>query len=98
MFPFAPHLGSEVYELLTGERVWEEPWPDADPAMLQADTFELVCQVNGKVRDRVTAPPARRARSSSGCAWTPAASRRTRRPRVAKVIVVPDKLVNVVVR
>ena len=54
VFPFAPHLGSEVYELLTGERVWEAPWPDADPDMLQADTFELVCQVNGKVRDRVT--------------------------------------------
>ena len=55
MFPFAPHLGSEVYKMLTGRRVWEEPWPEADPAMLQAETFELVCQVNGKVRDRVTA-------------------------------------------
>ena len=56
MFLFAPHLGAEVYERLTGERVWEQPWPAADPAMLVADTFELVCQVNGKVRDRVTAP------------------------------------------
>ncbi|HEY2769047.1 MAG TPA: leucine--tRNA ligase, partial [Solirubrobacteraceae bacterium] len=46
LFPFAPHLGSEVYEALTGRRVWEEPWPDADPAMLVAETFELVCQVN----------------------------------------------------
>ncbi len=55
MFPFAPHLGAEVYERLTGLRVWEQPWPDADPEMLQAETFELVCQVNGKVRDRVTA-------------------------------------------
>ena len=56
LFPFAPHLGAEVYEQLTGRRVWEEPWPDADTAMLQAETFELVCQVNGKVRDRVIAP------------------------------------------
>src|SRR5205807_8438571 len=56
MFPFAPHLSAEVYELLTGIRVWEEPWPDADPDMLQATNFELVCQVNGKVRDRVSAP------------------------------------------
>ena len=59
VFPFAPHLGSEVYERLTGERVWEQPWPDADPDMLTADTFELVCMVNGKVRDRVTAPDRR---------------------------------------
>ena len=42
VFPFAPHLGSEVYERLTGDRVWEQPWPDADPDMLQADTFVLV--------------------------------------------------------
>ena len=75
LFPFAPHLGAEVYELLTGRRVWEEPWPDADPAMLLADTFELVCQVNGKVRDRVQrAERAPRARSSSSCASTHAVS------------------------
>ena len=30
IFPFAPHTGAEVYEMLTGERVWEEPWPAAD--------------------------------------------------------------------
>src|SRR4051795_6395568 len=56
VFPFAPHLGSEVYERLTGNRVWEEPWPQADPALLETDTFTLVCQINGKVRDRVEAP------------------------------------------
>jgi len=33
VFPFAPHLGCEVYERLTGTRVWEEPWPVADPAI-----------------------------------------------------------------
>ena len=31
IFPFAPHLGAEVYEMMTGRRVWEEPWPEADP-------------------------------------------------------------------
>ena len=34
-----------MYERLTGRRVWEEPWPDVDPEMLVAETFELVCQV-----------------------------------------------------
>ena len=56
VFPFAPHLGSEVYELMTGTRVWEAPWPEADPALLTAETFELIVQVNGKLRDRVAAP------------------------------------------
>ncbi len=86
VFPFAPHLGSEVYEQLTGRRVWEEPWPEADSRMLAADTFELVCQVNGKVRDRVTASTGASreeleralpgARAASRPSWTAARSPR----------------------
>ena len=37
IFPFAPHCGADVYEMLTGARVWEEPWPKADPALLVRD-------------------------------------------------------------
>jgi leucyl-tRNA synthetase len=99
LFPFAPHLGSEVYEMVTGRRVWEEPWPDADPSMLQSDSFELVCQVNGKVRDRVTAPSgAPREELERLCLATRGVHAHVDGHEVAKVIVVPDKLVNVVVR
>ncbi len=52
IFPFAPHLGSEVYEAIEGERVWERPWPEADATLLESDTFALVVQVNGKRRDQ----------------------------------------------
>ncbi len=99
VFPFAPHLGSEAYELVTGARVWEEPWPAADSAMLQADTFELVCQVNGKVRDRVQAaadadrPELERIALASSRVQDHVDGR-----EIAKVVVVPGKLVNVVVR
>ena len=55
LFPFAPHLAAEVYEAMEGGRVWEEPWPKADPALLESDTFTLVVQVNGKLRARVEA-------------------------------------------
>jgi leucyl-tRNA synthetase len=99
VFPFAPHLGAEVYELLTGTRAWEQPWPQADADMLVADSFELVCQVNGKVRDRVPAPTGsareeleRLALESRGVLA------HVDGHQVVKVIVVPDKLVNVVVR
>jgi leucyl-tRNA synthetase len=99
LFPFAPHLGAEVYELLTGRRVWEEPWPAADPAMLRTETFELVCQVNGKVRDRVTAPTgAPREQLEQLCLDSRGVRAHVDGQEVAKVIVVPDKLVNVVVR
>ena len=99
LFPFAPHLGAEVYEMLTGRRVWEEPWPAPDPAMLQADTFELVCMVNGKVRDRVIAPSgAAREELERLALAARGVQAHVDGHQVAKVIVVPDKLVNVVVR
>jgi leucyl-tRNA synthetase len=99
LFPFAPHLGAEVYELLTGRRVWEEPWPVADPAMLQTETFELVCQVNGKVRDRVRAPTgAPREELEPLCLAARGVQAHLDGHEIVKVIVVPDKLVNIVVR
>jgi leucyl-tRNA synthetase len=99
LFPFAPHLGAEVYELVTGKRVWEEGWPDADPAMLQTETFELVCQVNGKVRDRVQAPSGTsREELEQLCLSTRGVQAHLDGRQVAKVVVIPDKLVNVVVR
>jgi leucyl-tRNA synthetase len=99
VFPFAPHLGSEVYELVTGRRVWEEPWPVADPAMLQADTFELVLQVNGKVRDRVSAPTGASRDELERLALAARGVRSHVDDReVTKIVVVPDRLVNIVVR
>ena len=65
IFPFAPHTGADAYDALTGDRVWEQPWPAADPAYLERDTVTVVVQVNGKVRDRFEAAAGHvRARSS----------------------------------
>jgi leucyl-tRNA synthetase len=99
VFPFAPHLGAEVYERVTGSRVWERPWPEADADMLVADTFELVCQVNGKVRDRVISTTgASREELERLCLDARGVRTHVDGHQVAKVIVVPDKLVNIVVR
>jgi leucyl-tRNA synthetase len=99
LFPFAPHLGAEVYERLTGNPVWEEPWPAADPAMLQADTFELVVMIDGKVRARVTAPTGASKEALETLALdVDAVKARVDGHEIARVIVVPDKLVNIVLR
>jgi leucyl-tRNA synthetase len=99
VFPFAPHVASEVYELLTGERVWEQPWPMAAPELLESDTFELVCQVNGKVRDRVAAPAsASREQLEALARAQPNVQAHVDGHEVVKAIVVPGKLVNLVVR
>jgi leucyl-tRNA synthetase len=99
IFPFAPHLGAEAFERLTGRRAWEEPWPAADSAMLVADSFELVCQVNGKVRDRVNAPSdAARDQLEALALAAPGIVQHVDGHEVVKVVVVPGKLVNVVIR
>jgi leucyl-tRNA synthetase len=99
LFPFAPHATTDAYHLLTGRRVWEEPWPAADPAFLEADTFELVVQVNGKVRDRVEAPAtASKEELLTLARGLPNVVAHVDGKDVVKEIVVPGKLVNVVVR
>jgi leucyl-tRNA synthetase len=99
VFPFAPHTSAEVYDQLFGARVWEEPWPRADPALLASDTFELVCQVNGKVRARVVAASdASREELAALCREAPKVLSHVDGREVVKEIVVPGKLVNLVVR
>jgi leucyl-tRNA synthetase len=96
--PYAPHVAEELWERLGHERLWEEPWPVADEAQLQRSTFELVVQVNGKVRDRfevdVGLPEdelVARAKAS------PRVQAHIDGAQVRKTIVVPNKLVNIVV-
>jgi leucyl-tRNA synthetase len=99
IFPFAPHLASEVYELLTGDRVWEQPWPDADPALLVSDTVEIVVQVNGKLRDRIAAPAdATREEQESLARASEKVEAHLNGGELVKTVVVPGKLVNFVVR
>jgi leucyl-tRNA synthetase len=97
--PFAPHASADAYDLLTGDRVWEQPWPTADPVFLETETFELVCQVNGKVRDRLLAPAAADKDELIELALAaPNVLAHVDGKQVVKTIVVPGRLVNVVVR
>jgi leucyl-tRNA synthetase len=99
LFPFAPHTCADIYDLLTGERVWEQPWPEADEALLERDVYELVCQVNGKVRDRVQASAdASPEALKQLCRAAPNVQAHVDGKEIVKEVVVPGKLVNVVVR
>ncbi len=98
--PFAPHIAEELWQLLGhGKSLAYEPWPAADPALVKDDVVEVPVQVNGKLRGRVQVP------AGSDAAATEAAARQD--PKVAeliagktvvKVVVVPAKLVNFVVK
>jgi leucyl-tRNA synthetase len=98
LFPFAPHLCTEVYEWLEGERVWEQPWPEADPALLERDTYKLIVQVNGKLRDRIEVGSDTPEAELVELAKTSENVRRHLDGRaIVKEIVVPGRLVNLVV-
>jgi leucyl-tRNA synthetase len=99
LFPFAPHICSDIYERLTGERVWERPWPQADRELLEREAYELVCQVNGKLRDRVQAAAgASPEELKELCRLAPNVKAHVDGREIVKEIVVPGKLVNLVVR
>jgi leucyl-tRNA synthetase len=99
LFPFAPHVSADIYDRLTGERVWEQPWPQAEEAMLERDEYELVCQVNGKLRDRVQAATGADAEELKElCKAAPNVQAHLNGKQIVKEIVVPGKLVNLVVR
>ncbi|MGH3014449.1 MAG: class I tRNA ligase family protein, partial [Gaiellaceae bacterium] len=96
--PYAPHMAEELWERLGHERLWAAAWPQPDPVLLEHETFVLVVQVNGKVRDRLEVPV--------GLPEPELLARVRELPRVRahldgkeirKEIVVPGKLVNLVV-
>jgi leucyl-tRNA synthetase len=99
IFLFAPHLASDVYERLTGERVWEAPWPVADASLLERDTFTLILQVNGRLRDQVeVAVDASEQELLALARESENVRRHLNGKEVVKEVVVPGKLVNLVVR
>ena len=99
LFPFAPHVCADIYERLTGARVWEAAWPHAEEELLECDAYELVCQVNGKLRDRVQAAAgAGPEELKELCKATPNVRAHIDGKEIVKEIVVPGKLVNLVVR
>jgi leucyl-tRNA synthetase len=96
--PVAPHLAEELWARLGKPySVHRQPWPEVDEEATREESFTLVVQVNGKVRDRLSAPVGiskedaeKRALASAG------AQQFLEGKEVRKVIVVPGRLVNVV--
>ena len=95
--PYGSHIAEELWERLGNERLWEAPWPVADPALLEVETVEVVVQVNGKIRDRLHVAPDLPEEELVAMAK---ASERVRSyldgGEVARTVVVPGRLVNFV--
>jgi leucyl-tRNA synthetase len=97
--PMVPHICHALWHALGHERaVIDEPWPEPDRAALLQDSVELIVQVNGKLRGRVTVPVgAERQLALAAALADPNVQRFIAGKGVRKAIHVPDKLVNLVV-
>jgi len=98
--PFAPYLASELWEML-GEKtsLLRAPWPAYDPALAKEEELEIPVQINGKLRSRIVVPadaPEDLLRERALAEEKVKAA--TAGKQVVKIIVVPGKLVNIVVR
>jgi len=99
--PIAPHLGEELWERLTKseESISYEAWPTYDEDKLEEDETEIVFQVNGKVRSKVTASKSTSKEELEKMALEDDNIRQhTEGKDIKKVIVVPGKIVNIVAK
>jgi leucyl-tRNA synthetase len=103
--PFAPHLTSELWEILAGRypispnEITEQPWPEHRPEFLLEDEVEIALQVNGKVRARLTVPiAATNAELTAIALANDRVQEFTAGLTVRKVVVIEKKLVNVVAK
>lgn len=97
--PFAPHWAEELWRDALGhtESVHEQPWPDFDPEAAKADEVELAVQVNGKVKAKIMVATDAPEEDIRAVALDAVASA-TEGKDVKKVIVIPGRLVNIVVK
>ncbi len=98
--PFAPLLAAELWEQLGGEgAVLHAPWPQSDPALAKEDEIEIPVQINGKLVSVVRVAAGSDAKTIEAAALADAkVQARTAGKNMAKVIVVPGRTVNLVVK
>ena len=98
--PFAPHLGEELWSVLGhADTITYEPWPKFDAAALVEDEIEIPVQVLGKLRGRITVPVAATPAEMESAAKANAdVAKFLEGKTIVKVIAVPKRMVNFVVR
>ena len=97
---FAPHLGEELHQILTGEETLAYlPWPTYDEAALKLDTVEIVVQINGKVKEKLNIPGNTSKEDMEKMVSEDDTIKALIEDKtVLKVIAVPGRLINIVVK
>ena len=98
--PYAPHLAEELWQRMGGKgSVSKQAWPSYDPALCVDAEIEVPVSVNGKLRDKLVVAPGTAEKELETLALaSPKIAEWTAGKQVAKVIVVKDRMVNIVVK
>src|SRR5579863_7030122 len=98
--PFAPYLAAELWEELGGEgAVLRKPWPKSDPGLAKEDEIEIPVQINGKLVSVIRVPAGSDSKAMEVAALEEEKVKaRTAGKTIAKIIVVPGRAVNLVVK
>lgn len=96
----APHIGEELWSILGHDNtITYEKWPECDESKLQSDTFTMMVQVNGKLRDQIVVSVDQTKESIEKLALESEKVKKfTSGLTIVKIIVVPKKIVNIVVK
>ena len=97
---YAPHLGEELYTMVTNETgIAYTSWPTFDPSKLVLDEIEIVAQINGKVRAKFMAPSNLEEEALKELVYSQEnVQKYTEGKTILKVIVIKNKIVNIVVK
>ena len=98
--PFAPHLAHELWEMVGEKRsLLRAPWPKYDPALAKENEIEIPVQINGKLRSLIVVPvDSAKEVIQDGALSNEKIKAAITGKQIVKLIVVPGKLVNIVVR
>jgi len=97
--PFVPHISAELWSQLFDGDVHKQDWPTFDAAAVVEDEVEIVVQINGKVRDRINvAVGLSKADLETLAPTLPRVAELTAGKQIVKIIAVPNKLINVVIK
>ena len=101
MAPITPFIAESVWREVLGEAssIHQQPWPEFDPALARLAEVEMVIQVNGKVRDRMTVVVDEVNEDLHAAALQrPIIQQQINGATIRQVIIVPGKLINIVTR
>ena len=97
--PFAPHLSEEIWSNLGNKKnIHLEKWPEYNPKLIKKENFELIIQINGKLRDKISVESGISQKEAENIALNQEKIKNFIGGKtVKKIIFVPEKLINIVI-